>query len=339
MSEDALEGGEFSQREPLPSDSANDGEEVQGSPTQGDAALRSRRNLVLPERFFPRGLCNPGFEPPDYLMNEELLASITPPAVVKTFDDRLAELSDAARAAFGDFWAIVQQNGWHDAPASIDTWTALRFLVARSYDLKKATKLLSGHVEWLAQVRPATVVCEACLADPRSHMQQFVGWDLQHRPVMYMSYKQCIDRANADNAIAHNLMTFECFRGNMSVGVEQWVAITDFVTYSHWKDGASGVGRKVIAVMQDHFPERLAMQILVDPPTSFWLLWKALSPFVDAKTKEKVQFVYTASEPKMQDLFVKLFPPHVASFLIDKYMSNKAKAPTGTPQQQPDPSV
>src|SRR5262249_8876067 len=153
--------------------------------------------------------------------------------------------------------------------------------------------------------RPAEVLCTACNADPKIHMMTFCGWDLQHRPVMYLSYKWSHPerRNDVDAAIEHNLEIFEHLRSLMPLGVEQWICITDFVSYSYWKDGASKVGKTVVEMLLNHYPERLGLQILVDPPTTFWLLWKLLSPLLDERTKKKIVMVYTNAKPNIDDVF------------------------------------
>jgi hypothetical protein len=77
-----------------------------------------------------------------------------------------------------------------------------------------------------------------------------------------------------------------------------------------------------VDVMQNHYPERLGMMILINPPTMFWVLYKLLSPFIDQRTKEKAKMLYTDREPNIRDEFPKLFPPHVANYLLEAYMRN-----------------
>jgi hypothetical protein len=279
--------------------------------------------LPLPARLFPTGAHNPGYVPPRFLLDAAQLANIEPPSVVKKFAQRLDELTESERAAYESFRKdVVVASGW-DTSRDIDEWETLRFLVARSFDVPKATKMLASHVEWVEANKPAQMVCHTCNRDPANHMMQFTGWDRQHRPVIYMSYKYSADRVDPQNSIEHNVSTFNLLKTLMPEGVEQWVAITDFVSYSHWRDGTSSVGRTIIQVLQDHYPERLGLQILVDPPTMFWVFFKMLQPFIDEKTKKKVVFVYTDKQPNIRDEFPKLFPPHLSDYLIEAYINNK----------------
>ena len=285
-------------------------------------AAAAAASPALPDRFFPLGTINDGYTVPKHFTDPQELAKIAPPKSVRKFTDRLGDdLTGQERQIYVKFRDIVTENGWHTE--GIDEWATLRFLIARQFDLKKATKMLEAHVKWRAEYKPEEAVCPGCKEDRNAHMMHFSGWDKLYRPVLYLSYAHAGERTNADHAVAHNVMTFRQAIAEMPEGVEQWVAVTDFVSYSHWRDGRSSVGKVVIDIMQNHYPERLGMQILVDPPTAFWLLWKCLTPFIDAKTKAKVQFMYTNQEPNIHTEFPKLFPPSVAEWLISSYVKNK----------------
>ena len=39
-----------------------------------------------------------------------------------------------------------------------------------------------------------------------------------------------------------------------------------------------------------HYPERLGLAVVCNPPTVFWMFWRALQPFLDPVTKAKVAF-------------------------------------------------
>lgn len=252
-------------------------------------------------------------------MNEAEAEKVRPPAVVKTLEQRLQELSAREREALGALREKVRLCGWYDAAAH-DDWTLLRYLTARNFDGKKALKMLESSAQWRATNGVDSWVCEACAADPNGHMMQFVGWDLSHRPVCFMSMRWGPDRKEP---IRHTVCAFNHLVKLMPVGVDQWVCITDFETYSHLRDSSPRMASTVISTIQDHFPERLGLMILVNPPKIFSFLWKLISPVVDARTKSKVRFVYTNSQPNIRDEFAKLFPPHLCDYLCESYRRSR----------------
>jgi hypothetical protein len=276
-------------------------------------------------KFLIRPATNKGFTVPEYLADQETLDRIAPPQLVKTFEERLAELTDKEREAYAELIKIVRDvKGW--STDDIDDWGVIRFMKARPKGVDKAVKMLNAHVEWKLATRPRMVRCTGCVADKDCHCQQFCGWDSLHRPVIYSAFKWAKDevRTMAPEAVEHNI---ECFRhcvNMMPDGVEQWVNVVDFLTYSHWTDGRSPVAKAVIDVMEANYPERLGVQYLVDPPTTFFVLWKMISPFIDDRTKAKVKMVYTESEPNVRDEFPKVFPPHMCEYLFECLRGNRA---------------
>ncbi|OMH78421.1 hypothetical protein AX774_g8195 [Zancudomyces culisetae] len=46
--------------------------------------------------------------------------------------------------------------------------------------------------------------------------------------------------------------------------------------------------------MQSHYPERMYIGIILNPPTIFLVLYKIISPFIDPETKRRVAFASTS---------------------------------------------
>ena len=51
------------------------------------------------------------------------------------------------------------------------------------------------------------------------------------------------------------------------------------------------IARDFLELASHHYPERLGCFIVIDAPRVFSLLWSALKPLVDVKTKEKIKFL------------------------------------------------
>lgn len=274
----------------------------------------------LPADFFLFPRQNEGFQIPYFLTSEEEAAKVRPPPVVKTLQQRLDELSEKQRIVLAEFKVTVQGTEWYDEGMH-DDWALIRYLVACDFKAKKSLEMLRNTTKWWKEKDVANWVCEKCLNNPNRHMMQFVGWDLEHRPVCFMSMRWGPDRSDP---IPHCVSAFNHLLQLMPVGVEKWVFVTDFETYSHMKDSNLRVGTTVIKTIQNHFPERLGMIILVNAPSAFSFLWKLSSFAVDEKTKQKVVFWYTKSTPNVRNEFPKVFPPVLSSYLCDAYDRSKA---------------
>ena len=60
--------------------------------------------------------------------------------------------------------------------------------------------------------------------------------------------------------------------------------------------------RETLSILQDHFPERLAVAVCYNPPWIFAVFWKAISPFIDPETYRKIRFVNPKKEKEMHRL-------------------------------------
>lgn len=76
----------------------------------------------------------------------------------------------------------------------------------------------------------------------------------------------------------------------MQPGIEQWVWVMDFHGFG-MSDINVKLARAFLDMSADHYPERLGKFILVDAPTLFDYLWKAIQPWVDPKTRTKISMV------------------------------------------------
>lgn len=302
-----------------------DGEGV-SEPSESSREIQessSEVNPALPEEYFLLKKQNRGFQVPFFISSLDEVEKVHPPAVVKTWDERYKSLNSGEQCAFDEFEKEVQSKPWYDSE-KYDNWYLIRYLTARNFDCRKAMQQLEETVEWLKSPQNNSTLCTLCQENPDLHCSYFVGWDLEYRPVLLMSMRWGPERKHP---LQHMIAAFNHLINLMPVGVEKWVCITDFETYSHLKDSNPSMGVSVIQTIQRHFPERLGKMICVNPPTLFWGLWKLFSPFVDPPTKEKVEFLYTEDKPSVYDRFSKIFPEALCQYLYDALDRSKYNIP------------
>ncbi len=73
----------------------------------------------------------------------------------------------------------------------------------------------------------------------------------------------------------------------MGPGVEQWVWFADFKGFG-WQDCDPRLAQIFLDVSAKHYPERLGLFLIIDPPRIFRGLWRMLQPYIDPATKKKV---------------------------------------------------
>ncbi|KAF6254282.1 CRAL-TRIO domain-containing protein [Scenedesmus sp. NREL 46B-D3] len=81
--------------------------------------------------------------------------------------------------------------------------------------------------------------------------------------------------------------------------------LLDFVGYSMRNAPAIRTSLAVLHTLQNHYPERLGQAVCYYAPTLFSMTWKAVCPFIDAVTKNKITFVEKGpqEEPEMSARF------------------------------------
>lgn len=67
--------------------------------------------------------------------------------------------------------------------------------------------------------------------------------------------------------------------------------LLDYVGYTRSNQPPWKVSLATLSIVQNHYPERLGRAVNFKPPLLFEIFWKAIRPFVDPVTKEKLIFL------------------------------------------------
>ncbi|XP_038715391.1 phosphatidylinositol transfer protein PDR16-like isoform X2 [Tripterygium wilfordii] len=95
-----------------------------------------------------------------------------------------------------------------------------------------------------------------------------------------------------DNQMRHLVYLLENAVLSLPEGQEQMAWLIDFTGWSVTNNVPIKSARETINILQNHYPERLAIAFLYNPPRIFEAFWKIVKYFIDAKTFQKVKFVY-----------------------------------------------
>ena len=76
----------------------------------------------------------------------------------------------------------------------------------------------------------------------------------------------------------------------MPPGVETVALLISFKNSSKSQGVQVGVARTVLNILQSHYPERLGRALVKDVPWLVWSFFKAIGPFMDPATREKLKF-------------------------------------------------
>ncbi len=200
----------------------------------------------------------------------------------------LAEAVAAVDAGEGP--AVLQEEGLYR-----------RILVARAWGDEAARVMLDAHVRWRATTLPSTVRRDKLPPGVfESGVFTVIGTTREGMPVILSHHRRFEPDNFTDETYSLYLVFImeEAIRA-MPPGVEQIVLVFDMDGFEFGKHAGPSVIRKgqaMIAIAQDHYPERLRRMISFNAPRLFSGLWKLATPFIDAKTQDKIIFTKKLDE-------------------------------------------
>lgn len=181
-----------------------------------------------------------------------------------------------------------------------------RYLRARNWNLKKSEKMLKDTLAWRESFKPEDIrwadvsgesetgkLYRANFKDKNGHTVLVMHPGRQNTTNHEMQMKQLV--YFLENAIL-----------NLPEGQEQMIWLIDFKGWSMKKSSPVSVARETANILQNHYPERLNVAILYNPPRLFEAFWTIVKPFLDPKTFKKVKFVY-AKNAESQKIMTELF--------------------------------
>uniref|UniRef100_A0A803L6S4 CRAL-TRIO domain-containing protein n=1 Tax=Chenopodium quinoa TaxID=63459 RepID=A0A803L6S4_CHEQI len=139
-----------------------------------------------------------------------------------------------------------------------------RYLEARNCNVDKAKKMVEETLKWRDAYKP-----------------EEIRWNT----------------TSAEGNVRHLVYLLENAILNLPEGQEQMVWMIDYTGFSMSTSLSVRTARDIINILQNHYPERLGIAVLYNPPRIFYAFWRAVKYFLDPKTSQKVKFVY----PKNKD--------------------------------------
>ncbi|EFJ05991.1 hypothetical protein SELMODRAFT_111930 [Selaginella moellendorffii] len=181
-----------------------------------------------------------------------------------------------------------------------------RYLRARNWNLKKAEKMLKDSLKWRATFKPESIRWEDIAIESETgkvYRANFV--DNYGRAILIMRPA----RQNTKDQNGQIRQLVYCLENavlNLPPDQEQMVWLIDFHGWSVSNSVPLSAARETANVLQNHYPERLGVAILYNPPRIFEAFWAVIKPFLDPKTYKKVKFVYSKdpdSVKLLEDVF------------------------------------
>nr|AFK41840.1 unknown [Medicago truncatula] len=172
-----------------------------------------------------------------------------------------------------------------------------RYLEARNWNVDKSKKMLKGTLKWRSVYKPEEIRWDEVAVEGETGKMYRAGFhDRQGRTVLILR-PGMQNTSSIDNQIKHLVYLLENAMLNLPPGQEQMAWLIDFTGWSITNNVPPKSARETIGILQNHYPERLGIAFLYNPPRIFEAFWKIVKYFLDNKTFHKVKFVY----PKNKD--------------------------------------
>ncbi|XP_076932424.1 uncharacterized protein LOC143597944 [Bidens hawaiensis] len=179
------------------------------------------------------------------------------------------------------------------------------YLRARNWNVKKAEKMLETSLIWRVNYKPEEIRWEHVAAEAETgklYRSSFL--DKQGRSVLVMRPK-CQNSKSTRAQIKYLVYCMENAIFHLPPEQEQMVWLIDFHGFS-MSNISLKTTKETAHILQDHYPERLGLAILYNPPKFFEPFWKVVKPFLEPKTTSKVKFVYS-DDPGTKNFMESLF--------------------------------
>ncbi|CAM9001505.1 unnamed protein product [Rhodiola kirilowii] len=188
--------------------------------------------------------------------------------------------------------------------------TISRYLRARNWNIKKATSMLKDTIKWRLEYKPEEIRWVKFHPEDVAHegetgkVYRSKFFDKYGRPVLVMRPSRQNSKSTKGQ-IKHLVYCMENAVMNLPPDQEQMTWLIDFEGYS-LSHISLNLTRKTAILLQCHYPERLGVAILYNPPKFFEPFFMMVKPFLEPKTYRKVKFVYSDdanSKSILEDLF------------------------------------
>ncbi|CAA2946964.1 random slug 5-like [Olea europaea subsp. europaea] len=149
-----------------------------------------------------------------------------------------------------------------------------RYLEARNWNVDKAHKMLEETLKWRSTFEPEEIRWhEVALEGETGKVSKANFHDRLGRTVLIMRPgKQ--NSASPEGNIRHLVYLMENAILNLPEGQEQMSWLIDFNGWSLNTNIPIKTARDIIYILQNHYPERLAIVVLYSPPRIFEAFWK-----------------------------------------------------------------
>ncbi|KAK7301245.1 hypothetical protein RJT34_12106 [Clitoria ternatea] len=180
-----------------------------------------------------------------------------------------------------------------------------RYLRARNWNVKKATKMLKQSLKWRQEYKPEEIRWEDVAHEAETGKIYRTNYVDKHGRTVLVMRPSRQNSKSTKGQIKYLVYCMENAILNLPPDQEQMVWLIDFQGFN-MSHISIKVTRDTAHVLQEHYPERLGLAILYNAPKFFEPFFMMVKPLLEPKTYNKVKFGYSDDQNTrklMEDLF------------------------------------
>eukprot|EP01135_Chromosphaera_perkinsii_P006008 Nk52_evm3s379 gene=Nk52_evmTU3s379 len=180
----------------------------------------------------------------------------------------------------------------------------VRFIIARDYNIDKATDMFQKYVEWRKTFQPHKLDLRALSSEHQKGSVYFHRFDKNMQPCVVLHIAKNVPE-NTDKDIFLKLIVYYVERAIKLSPMEangRFTLLVDFKGLS-LSNNDLGSTKDLFALLASYYPERLGSCFLVEAPWVFNAVWYAIKNVLPPKTVQKISFI------KKKTNLLKFFEP------------------------------
>lgn len=178
-----------------------------------------------------------------------------------------------------------------------------KYLEARYWNVSKSRKMLEESLRWREAYRPEDIRWPDVSVEAETGKVYRANFqDREGRTVVIMRPTK-ENTTSQDGQVRFLVYVLENAILSLPEGKDKMVWLIDFTGWTMAHATPIKTARECTSILQNHYPDRLAIAFLYNPPKVFEAFYKAIKYFLDPRSIEKLNFVYQNDEESMKVLY------------------------------------
>jgi len=160
---------------------------------------------------------------------------------------------------------------------------------AAKWKFEDAKKRIKGTLEWRRDFKPDLIPPDEVKIESETGKIIVNGFDRDGRTIIYMRPGR-ENTAHSPRQLRYLVWCLERAKDLAPPGQDSICIIVDYKSTTLRTNPSVSVARKVLNILQHHYVETLGRGLVVNMPGILAFFYKAISPFMDPVTRDKIRF-------------------------------------------------